>query len=189
MAVQTLTKKGRKKWYTIASTPHFKERSLGETLAYDAENLIGRVISVSMSNLIGNIRMQNVKISFKVKEVKDNTAITEVVSYEVSPSHVKRIVRPGRDRVDVSLLKKTKDGIQVRIKPLLLTRFNTHKSVKRDLKKKCEEFFDKVLKELDYDSLISSLINNRIHTEMKQFLNKTYPLGGVEIRAMKKIGK
>ena len=100
-----------------------------------------------------------------------------------------RIVRAGRDRVDVSLLKKTKDGVKVRVKPLLLTRFNTHKSARRDLKKKCEEFFDKLLKNLDYTTFVSELISNKVHVEMKQFLNKTYPLGGVEIRAMKKIEK
>ena len=189
MAVQSLQKKGRKKWYTISSTSHFKEKSLGETMAYEPESLIGRTVNVSMSNLTGNLRMQNVRINFKIKEVKDNTAFTEIVGYEVSPSHVRRIVRAGRDRVDVSLLKKTKDGVKVRVKPLLLTRFNTHKSARRDLKKKCEEFFDKLLKNLDYTTFVSELISNKVHVEMKQFLNKTYPLGGVEIRAMKKIEK
>ncbi|MBS3156369.1 hypothetical protein J4413_04045 [Candidatus Woesearchaeota archaeon] len=189
MAVQSLTKKGKKKWYTISSTSHFKEKSLGETPAYEPERLIGRIVSTSMSNLTGNIRMQNVKISFKIKEVKDNNALTELVGYEVSSAHIKRIVRPGRDRVDASFIKKTKDGVKVVVKPLLLTRFNTHNSVRSELKKKCEEFFDKLFSETDYNLFISELISNRIHGSMKEFLNKTYPLGGVEIRVMKKIEK
>ena len=35
------------------------EKSLGETMAYEPENLIGRTVNVSMSNLTGNLRMQN----------------------------------------------------------------------------------------------------------------------------------
>ena len=187
MAVQELSKKGRKKWYTITASSNFNDRPLGETVSYEPEKLVGRVVSVNLSNLTGNLKAQNIKVSFRVKEIKDNQAVTEFIGYEMSQSYIKRVVRAGRDRVDLSFSGKTKDGVNVIVKPFLLTKFNTHRSIKTALKEKCKLFFDKYLSETDYPTLISQLISNKINQDMREALNKVYPLGNVEVRAMKRI--
>jgi len=187
MAVQALIKKGRKKWYTIMASANFNERPLGETLSYEPEKLVGRVISVNLSNLTGNLKAQNIKVSFRVKEIKDNHAVTELVSYEMSQSYIKRVVRTGRDRVDLSFAGKTKDNVKVIVKPFLLTKFNTHRSVKAALKEQCKAFFDKYLSETEYHTFLSHLISNKINQDMREVLSKVYPLGNVEIRVMKRV--
>lgn len=187
MVIQALSKKGRKKWYTITASANFNEKPLGETLSYEPEKLVGRVVSVNLSNLTGNLKAQNIRVSFKVKEIKDNYAITELIGYEMSQSYVKRVVRTGRDRVDLSFIGMTKDKVKVIVKPFLLTKFNTHRSVKAALKEKCKAFFDKYLSETEYHTFISQLISNKINQDMREVLSKVYPLGNVEVRAMKRI--
>ncbi|MBI4159325.1 hypothetical protein HY500_03645 [Candidatus Woesearchaeota archaeon] len=186
MAVQALSKKGRKKWYTITASSHFNERPLGETLSYEPEQLTGRVISTNLSNLTGNLKAQNIKVSFRIKEIQDNHVVTEFIGYEMSPSYLKRVVRTGRDRVDLSFSGKTKDGVKVIVKPFLLTKFNTHRSVKTVLKEKCRAFFEKYFSETEYHTFVSQLISNKINQDMREALSKLYPLGNVEIRAMKR---
>jgi ribosomal protein S3AE len=177
----------KKRWYNIVASPEFKSVSIGETPALAPENLEGRKFKVNMMTLTRDMKKQSFVITFKVKEVKGNDAITEFMQYEMSGVHVKRVVKKGKDKVDDSFVVKTKDDVNVRVKPLLITRNKVQHSVKTTLRAETKVFIEKVAKEKDFFQFASSVLGTELQKTMKGTLKKVYPLSFVEIRVFKRL--
>jgi len=177
-------KKKKKKWLRIVATPLFSNREIGESTVFAPASLLGKVTSVNLMVLTNDVKKQNINVRFRVNEVKDNTGYTELISYEMIPAHVKRIVRRANDKLDDSFLAETQDGKIIRIKPLLITRTETKGSVLATLAKKSRAFVIQYVKKVSYEQLISDIIISKLQSEMYKFLKKVYPLRVAEIRAL-----
>ena len=182
-----MAKKKEKKWYEILASKQFNNITIGETVAYEDKNLIGRVVKANVGGLIRDPKLQNIRLSFKVNEIKENKAHTEIHGYSLVSSYIKRIVRAGRSKVDDSFLVKTKDDIKIRLKPLVLTRYKTQRSVLRALRKLVEKDFKEYIQKESYDKFVSDLVSKKLQRDLKRKLCKIYPVGMVEVRIMKRV--
>lgn len=188
MAVKTKQQtKKKKNWYNILASRNFNQSIIGETVTSDESKLVGRSIWVNLANLTRDVKTQNVKIRFKVNEIRDNNAYTEVIGYSLLPTYIKRVVKTNKLRVDDSFICKTKDEINIRIKPFLITKSKTNKLVLTMLRKRTREYFNQFCSKENYNKFIEELIAHRIQRDLKNSLKKVYPLNVAEVRAMKKI--
>lgn len=174
----------KKKWCPIISPKIFNNAVLGETYVYDPNTMVGRSVSINLMNLTGDVKRQNFSVSFKVTDVQNNRANTKVVGLVMSPSSIKRMVRRGRDRIDMSFICTTSDKVNVRIKPLLITVSNASNSVLTVLRKKTLFFLVNEIKKMDYNTLVSEIVFHKIQNKLKDFINKVHPLKTYEIRQM-----
>jgi len=185
--VKVKLRKQKKKWFNVLASPEFKEQIIGETMAFESENLIGRSVRVNLSLVSREVRRQGKFVTFRIKEVKDATAHTELIKYEIPSMHVKRLVRKERDKVDDSFLVETKDGIKLRVKPLILTRDHTQNSVKTSLRKAVNDLLKKEAKEKTYSEFVLALLSMSLQKTIKSSLKTVYPLSLAEIRVMQKL--
>ena len=123
--VQKTIKVKKKKWYPILAPRTFNESVIGETPATDAESIVGKIVSANLMNLTGDMKKQNINMKFVVTEIKGDHAHTETSRYQMIPALIKQLVRRRRDRIDDSIICKTKDNKIINIKPIILTRSNT----------------------------------------------------------------
>ncbi len=179
----------KKKWYPILATKEFGERVVGETLVYDASELIGRCITVNLMSLTNDFKKQNIHIQFLISGLKGQTATTKLRGYKVIDAAIKRLVRRKKNSVNYSFMLKTADNASVRIKPFIVTRLNICKSVLTDLRKGAREYLVRYAKKKKFGEIITDLVSNRLQREMKSRLSKIYPLKAVEIRKMKLMGQ
>jgi len=128
----------------------FNNNEVGETLASEDNLLIGRGIEVNLAHLTNDPKMQNVKIKFKIKEVKDNKGYVELTKYFMLPTYIKRVVKPGREKVEDSFILMTKDKIKIRLKPLIVTKALTQNSVLSSLRNKTREFMNEYCKKNEW---------------------------------------
>jgi len=182
-----MAKKKEKKWYEILSSKHFNNIIIGETVAYEDKNLLGRIIHSNLGNLTRDMKLQNVRLNFRISEVKEGKAYTEIKGYELATSYVKRIVRVGRSRIDDSFLVITKDDIKLRLKPLILTKYKTQKSILKELRSLVKKDFMEYIKKESYDKFVTELISKKLQRDLRNKLSKIYPVSLVEIRVMKRI--
>ena len=176
--------KQKKKWYNIISPKSMGEAPMGETIISELENAIGRKIVVNLMNITGNGKHQNVNITFEVVNIKENNLHTRIIKYHILPTSIKRLVRRDKDRIDDSFKVKTKDGISVRIKPILLTRSNTNNSVRMMIRKQCRRFIFKKASETDFENFILDIMEYKFQRVMKDVLRKGYPLAVADIRSL-----
>jgi len=177
----------KRRWYNILATKNFGNTVIGETVSVDSANLIGRVVNYNLGMLTRDIKLQNVKVGFRVNKVEDNNALTEIVKYELINSYIKRVVRAGRGKLDESFVVETKDKVKLRLKIIVLTRNTVQRSVLTQMRKKLRDSFSDLLSKEDYESFLANLISHRIQMNLKRELNKVYPVAVCEVRMMVKL--
>lgn len=182
-----MAKKKEKKWYEILASKHFNNITIGESVAYGDKDIIGRVVNVNLGSLTRDMKLQNIKLKFRVNEVKENKAYTEVKGYGLAGSYIKRVVRVGRSRVDDSFLVSTKDGVKLRLKPLILTKHKAQRKVLTELRKLVNKDFVDYIKKETYDKFVSDLMSKKLQRDLRNKLSKIYPVSIVEVRMMQRI--
>ena len=181
-------KRKRKKWFTILASKEFREMEIGEIPSISLENLMGKTISVPLSVLTNDMKKQNILVTFKIINTKENKITTEIKKIELQQTAVKRVARRGKNKIDDSFTAKTKDNILIKIKPLLLTKNKTTKSILTDIRKKTKDFLIKKIKTLNYSDLIYQIVNFKIQRELRDINKKIYPLSFCQIRSLIRIG-
>ncbi|MAG47013.1 hypothetical protein CL617_00265 [archaeon] len=183
--IEKISKKKKKEWFEILASKEFKEVSIGETVSFSSENLIGRTIYANLASLTNDSRMQNVRAKLVINEVKNGKAHTKFEGYEILPAFIKRVVKVGKDKIDDSFEYKTKDEQKVVLKPLLVTKNKVNRTVTNKLRMGVRKLLNENISKMEYDELVYSLISYKVQKELKNSMRKIYPLDVAEIRVMK----
>ena len=171
----------------ILATKEFNLMELGETLVAEPESLIGKKVVVNLFHLTNDMKKQNVKIHFKVHQIQDDKAYTEIVGMNMVEAFLKRVVKRARNRLDDSFEITTKDNIKIRIKPLIITKNETKGSILAALHAKSREFFTSAIKESTYEQVVGYMLTNELQKKLRDNLKKIYPVAVSEIRALYKL--
>ena len=177
--------KGKKQWYNIAAPEMFRGKSLGEVTLLEPKSFIGKVFSVNLMNIINDVRKQNTNVFFEASEIREGRINTNVIGYEMMASSLKRLIRRGRNKLDLSFVCLTSDGIHVRIKPIVITFANANSCVRRALGKKIVEEVSRRVKKTTFENLISNTLNRRMQQGWYDACKKIYPIKIFDIRAIK----
>ncbi|MFQ5474365.1 MAG: hypothetical protein ACE5DM_00880 [Candidatus Nanoarchaeia archaeon] len=182
--VKTVDKWKKKKWFTLIAPKLFQERPLGGTPSSSNDILIGRTVKVNLMTLMNNIKRQNMAVEFEIVEVKGEQAHTQVKAIALVPSFIKRRVRRNRDRIDASFICVTKDNKHIRIKPLLITLSRTSRLIQGHLRQALIDYTVQTVAKMNYDEFVNEIVNYRFQKDVRNMLNKTYPVTASEIRSM-----
>ena len=174
----------KKRNIPIEANKVFNNAFLGETLVEDAKLLLGRSISSNLMLLTNDMKKQNTTVKFKITNIVNNKAVAEPVGYSIANASIKRLIRRGKARVDISFLCKTKDNRTVRIKPIIITKNCTTKRVLTALRNNCSILITNHIKETNYADLFLDIVNSKLQRNLFDQLKKIYPLKTVEIRAL-----
>jgi small subunit ribosomal protein S3Ae len=177
-------KKKKKKWFEIIAPKEFNSKRIGETLANEPNELVGRKLRVNLMNLIDDFRRQGVSVHFKIASVTDNTAICKTTGYDLLRSHVRRLIRKGSSKMDDSFVVEAKDGIKFRIKPFVVSRHKLNDSSVSSIRKKTSEFFKAKMEEADSVDIFGAIVRGKLQRELRSNLMKICPIGACEIRAL-----
>ncbi len=174
----------KKEWYPIVAPKIFGNAVLGETYVYEPEQMVGKGITRNLMGLTNDVKRQNINVSFKINNVQNGKAFADVISYYMAQSSIKRLVRKGVQKIDMSFSCKTSDNKDLRVKPLLITRALTTGSVATKIRKTAQDFLVKYITSITYDNLVNDLVNHKLQMALKSESNKIYPLRVCEIRSM-----
>ncbi len=184
MAEAKALKVKRKRWYPILATNIFRQAQIGEIPLDDVRKAIGRTILANLMELTNDIKKQNINMRFIVTKIEGDNLLTEVIGYEMIPASIRRLVRRGRERVDISIACSTADNVRIRIKALLVTRAMVKGSVKAALVRNLNDSLAKNVRKLRYEELVADLVSHKFQKIIHAPLNKIYPLKTCEIRMM-----
>lgn len=172
----------KKQWYEILAPKLFEERVIGETLAAEPKQLVGRVVEVSLLELSKDYSKFYIKLKFQIDRVDGNKAYTIFAGHEIMRERIYRMVQRRVRRVDLIQDLRTKDGVLIRVKTLfvLIRRVNT--SIKASARTKAGEIVEKAVKESTLDELIKLIVTGELTSSIRKECNKISPVGNVEIR-------
>jgi len=178
-------KKKKKVWYSIIASKEFNNAIIGEIPSFDSKNLIGKCVSVNLMTLMRDIKRQNVNIKFRINNITEKKAFTEMIGYGFSSSYIKRMVRKTRSKLDDSFVLESKDKVRFRAKPFVVTRNKVQKGVLNALRKELRVLLEKNIKEKNFGNFFSEVLVGRVQKEIRQKLNKIYPVAVFELRMIR----
>lgn len=186
MAKKKVTKKAgvvKKKWYKINAPVVFGSVQVGETHLADPEKAVGRKMRVNLMTLTGEPQKQNITVRLRITGLKDNVFNTALESYRMLPAAMKKLVRRNREKVDDSVVLKTKDNVVVRVKPIVVTRGKTTNSVTMAIRKFVRAQLASHLARTEFDAFVKEVMARQLQQSLQRPLKKFHPISVTEIRA------
>jgi small subunit ribosomal protein S3Ae len=183
MATKNIAVKKKKKvWLSIQAPEFMGHAVLGESNVYEKEELVGKTLCLNLATITNDMKKQNINVTFKVVGIHEGKGQTQLVDYVLVSSYIKRLIRRKREKIEDSFLARTKDGKVVRVKPIAITNSDTYNSIITKIRLGMKAMIKNSLKEKTFEEFVSDLTNLKLQKEMKEKLNKIYPLKYVDIR-------
>ena len=176
-------KKKKKHWYPILASREFNNVEIGECLLDDPNLLKNRKISANMMTLTRDPKKQNTKIIFNIDNIKENKGITSISGYQTLPTHIKRISKRSKSKVEDSFTFNTKDNKKIRFKLMITSKNQASKQVKTALRLKSRGLLNKMAKNTTYNDFVRSVLNFSIQNELKKVNKKVIPVNSVLVKA------
>ncbi|MEC9119947.1 MAG: SAP domain-containing protein [Candidatus Thermoplasmatota archaeon] len=172
-----------KRWFTIRAPRNpWSFRVIGETLAEDSEQLIGRTYDIMQNELDGDFSKMHVQVVFRITESVGGDALTEFVGHNVLKDHIRRQIRRHRGKVDDTVDVVTEDGYYVRFKPLLISRSRVKSSQKSAMRASARETILTMGASSTWIQLQKALLDGTMEAAIKESVSKVTPARTVMIR-------
>ena len=172
----------KKQSYEVMAPKMFGGKLIGETVASDVKQLVGRVLDVSLIDISNNYSKFYVKVRLKIDSVEGNKAHTKLVGHDVMRERVYRMVQRQGRRVDAVQDVVTKDGVKLRIKTVFMLIKRVGSSTKNATRKLARDMIDEAAKKATFEEFMNSIIAGELQHKLKKECSKVYPLGSIEIR-------
>lgn len=107
-----------KEWYKIFAPEMFSKMQLGETPSDTPDGVMGRITEATVQDLTGDFSKMHIKLKFKVNNVTGLDAYTMFYGHDLTSDYVRRLTRRKRTKTDAVVDVTTKDGWEIRVKPM-----------------------------------------------------------------------
>lgn len=172
-----------KRWFTIRAPRNpWSFRVIGETLAEDSEQLVGRTYDIMQNELDGDFSKMHVQVVFRITESVGGDALTEFIGHHVLKDHIRRQIRRHRGKVDDTVDVVTEDGYYVRFKPLLISRSRVKSSQKSAMRASARETILTMGASSTWIHLQKALLDGTMEAAIKESVSKVTPVRTVMIR-------
>ena len=159
MAVKkTVDKFKRKKWYSLLAPKTFENKPMGQTPAEKSGLVVGRIVKVSVDDITGQRKLRHITAKFRVKEVKGESAFTEIIGFEVNHSYLRRMIRRRISKIDAFVTATTKDGRKVRATVVAISSRKMEKKKEKAVRKIINETLSSEIPKNNFDQLIQEMI-------------------------------
>ena len=172
-----------KRWFTIRAPRHpWSFRVIGETIAEDEEQLIGRHYEMVQNELDGDFSKMHVKVQFRISGVVGADALTEYIGHEFLKDHIRRQVRRDRGKIDDTVDVVTEDGFYIRIKPLMISRHRIKGSQKQQMRTLARDIILKGGATSTWVDFQKATLDGTLEAQIREAASKIQPIRDVMIR-------
>ncbi|MEC8706719.1 MAG: 30S ribosomal protein S3ae [Candidatus Thermoplasmatota archaeon] len=170
-----------KVWYRMHAPSMFNYSIIAHTPADNPEFVSGRVAEVPVEKLTGDYSQKNFMIKFRVNEVWGNNAFTSFDGHRLTSDYKRALTRRRNSRIDCNLVLKLEDGVQIRIKPIILVDKRVKKSQEKALRAIANRTIEKSLTKLTLSEALKKIYSGDLSKDTAAVLKSTYPTKRVEI--------
>jgi len=170
-----------KEWYQIVAPKFFGDFILGESMAIEPNQLVGRVIETSLTDITGDPNKYYLKFYFKIEEVKENKAITKFIGHDCTRDFLARIVHGRSNRIDTNDVINLLDN-KIRVKTIAISNRKVSNDLESEIRKHIRESVINELTKLKTEEFIRELIAGNLQMRIRKGISKVYPLRSFEFR-------
>jgi small subunit ribosomal protein S3Ae len=171
-----------KEWYKIYAPEMFSKMQLGETPADSPEGIMGRITEATVQDLTGDFSKMHIKIKFKVHDVRGLDAHTMFFGHDLTSDYVRRLTRRKRTKTDAVADVTTKDGWQIRVKPMGVSEQRIQASQETAIRRIMKDEIAKAASEATIGEFVRMLIMGDLAKRVSDASKIIVPIKRIEIR-------
>jgi small subunit ribosomal protein S3Ae len=192
----TLARTVKDKWrskhsYKVRAPGLFQHADLGETVATEPEQLIGRTLETTFPELSGiqDAGKAHVKLRFKIERLSgDGVAETRFIGHDLTSDYVRRLARRKRSKIDTSLIVTTKDGVQIVVKPVAVGEQRLQTRLRAELRHKMVEVLNEQAASHTAVEFVREMLQGELAKALAHGVKTLYPLKKIELRSSVVLG-
>ncbi len=173
-----------KRWYTILAPEQFDRAEIGETLAEEPEDVIGRKVQTTLGEITNDQGQNNTKLTFKITDVGSDTAYTEFIEHELARDYLRSLVRRGASKVEAVRTVRTTDDYRVRVQPAAFTTKKADRSQEQAIRAIMTDIVEDAAAERDFESFVDSVVEGPLSSAIYGEAKSVYPLRRAEIQKL-----
>lgn len=189
---RTVKDKWRSKvWFNLQAPGLFQRVTLGETMASEPEQIIGRTVETTLQELSGgsDIGKAHVKLRFAVERVTDgNVAETRFIGHDLTSDYIRRLARRKRSKIDLSLQVTTKDGVAIQVKPVAVGEQRLQGNLQTQLRHKIQSILEEEAASKNAAVFVREMLQGELNRILANGVRTLYPLKKIEIRSSEVLG-
>ncbi|MDD1716997.1 MAG: 30S ribosomal protein S3ae [Methanoregulaceae archaeon] len=170
-----------KNWYRVFAPENLGKTYIGDTIASDPENVVGRVMQTTLGEIINDYAKQNVKMRFRIANVAGDAAYTEFIGHEVTRDYLRSLVKRRTSRIDSHVPITTKDGkkIVLTVTCYTLTRANDSQihAIRHEITKQVAA----IGQAAEMNQLLNGIVTGEISKEVFKSVKGIFPVRRVEV--------
>lgn len=173
-----------KRWYTVLAPEQFDRAEIGETVAEEPNQVVGRTIETTLGEMEGDQGQNNNKLTFKINDVGSDAAYTEFIKYELTRDYLRSLVRRGASKVAANVTVLTTDDYRVQIQPVALTTQKADRSQEKAIRAEMVDIVEEAAEERSFEQLVDSVVEGRVSSAIYGEAKTIYPLRRVEVQKL-----
>lgn len=183
---RTVKDKWRSKhWFKVRAPGLFQHLEIGETMASDPEQVVGRTLETTLQDLSGggDVGKGHIKLRFQIERVGgDNAAETRFIGHELTSDYVRRLARRKRSKIDTSLVVRTKDGVELVLKPVAVGEQRLQTRLRAELRHRLRSLLTEEAAAKTAPEFVREMLQGDLGKILAHGLKTLYPLKKIEIR-------
>jgi small subunit ribosomal protein S3Ae len=170
-----------KSWFKVHVPDNLGKAYIGDTIANDAESVIGRIMTATLGEITNDYAKQHMKMSFKIATVTGDAAYTEFVGHEVTRDYLRSLVKRRSSRIDCIVPVTTKDNKKVRLTICCYTFARANISQEHAIRNAIVQAVAVQAQAWDLNTLLSGIVSGEISRDLFKAVKTIYPTRRVEV--------
>ena len=170
-----------KSWYKVHTPDNLGKVFIGDTIANDAESVVGRILTSTLGEITNDYAKQHMKMSFKINSVAGDSAYTEFVGHDVTRDYLRSLVKRRSSRIDCHVPLVTKDGKKVHLTISCYTFARANISQEHAIRKIITEAVTAQASAWDLTTMVNVILSGEISRDLFKAVKIIYPTRRVEI--------
>ena len=192
----TLARTVKDKWrskrsFKVRAPGLFQHVELGETVASEPEQVVGRTLETTLPELSGSqdVAKAHVKLRFRVERISgDGVAEARFIGHDLTSDFVRRLARRKHSKIDTALTVTTKDGVRVVLKPVAVGEQRLQTRLRAELRHKIVSILTEEAQLRTSPEFVREMLAGDLSKILAHGLKTLYPLKKIEIRRSEVLG-
>jgi len=189
---RTVKDKWRSKhWFKVRAPGLFQHVELGETVATEPEQVVGRTLETTLPELSGaaDSGKAHIKLRFRIERLGgDGVAEARFIGHDLTSDYVRRLARRKRSKIDLALTVVTKDGVRVVLKPVAVGEQRLQTRLRAELRHKMVAILTEEAAKRTSPEFVREMLQGELSKVLAHGVKTLYPLKKIEIRRSEVIG-
>jgi len=170
-----------KSWFKVHVPDNLGKAYIGDTIANDAESVVGRIMTTTLGEITNDYAKQHMKMSFKIATVTGDSAYTEFVGHEVTRDYLRSLVKRRSSRIDCIVPVTTKDNKKVRLTICCYTFARANISQEHAIRSAIAQTVAVQAQAWDLTTLLNGIVSGEISRDLFKAVKTIYPTRRVEV--------